>query len=611
MMLRVGAFLAVLFASAGALAQGAVQQSGTVTRGNLAIWERDHIVKDGGPVPGSAACGEHVRDAVLCYSVDNTGTADTAVKFQTAINSPDATHSIFFPCGRYRLDSIVNVIASNTKVGVAEGCVNIINNNSSDTTANTFNVTGSRVDISGFNYDNTAARTGGSYVNITGREVRLLNSVFTNPFTAVTLDGDVIFFDQFTIINPVATGKAIVLKNNRAAQYVSATLGVINHDGDHDDYDYGIWADSFQDLTLGPIQIIHAKTAGGFYPGNGQTMVALKMTNSFVDTSSVRGFDFCPSGTGKIRESTITNVWSASFFQNNAMRLCPGVEGMDIIAPQLFGSIGSNIQVDGGKHWNVIGGQNAGSGTGFGIAVAAGVSDWSVILPTIGLIGQFPINFSGGIGVAGGASDRYTINVRCTAEQTACVTDGGTGIHKQVNGSIGQAGEQIFSGAGGYGWFNSAGVRAASLTDGGIMRANAFFCGPNSSPTSNASCAFGFANLSTDGASITTFGADTVNPGAIDITTPGTGGIAKGRISSEGCLSWGTTFVDCGKDNALIQGSASIGGHTVGTLPTCIAGLKGFTATANDLTAPTYGGTLTGGGSAVRTVTCDGTNWRS
>jgi hypothetical protein len=38
--------------SSGAWAQGAVQQSGPVTPDHIATWVQDHVVKDGGPVPG-------------------------------------------------------------------------------------------------------------------------------------------------------------------------------------------------------------------------------------------------------------------------------------------------------------------------------------------------------------------------------------------------------------------------------------------------------------------------------------------------------------------------------------------------------------------------------
>lgn len=50
-------------------------------------------------------------------------------------------------------------------------------------------------------------------------------------------------------------------------------------------------------------------------------------------------------------------------------------------------------------------------------------------------------------------------------------------------------------------------------------------------------------------------------------------------------------------------------GYTVATLPTASAALKGARAYVNDATAPTFLGTLTGGGSVVCPVFCNGTEW--
>jgi hypothetical protein len=49
--------------------------------------------------------------------------------------------------------------------------------------------------------------------------------------------------------------------------------------------------------------------------------------------------------------------------------------------------------------------------------------------------------------------------------------------------------------------------------------------------------------------------------------------------------------------------------YTVATLPAASAALKGATAYVTDATAPTFLGTLTGGGSAGCPVTCTGTAW--
>jgi hypothetical protein len=49
--------------------------------------------------------------------------------------------------------------------------------------------------------------------------------------------------------------------------------------------------------------------------------------------------------------------------------------------------------------------------------------------------------------------------------------------------------------------------------------------------------------------------------------------------------------------------------YTVATLPTCNAALQGGRASVSDATAPSFLGTLTGGGSVVTSVLCNGSTW--
>ncbi|WP_175952883.1 hypothetical protein [Burkholderia sp. BCC0405] len=53
----------------------------------------------------------------------------------------------------------------------------------------------------------------------------------------------------------------------------------------------------------------------------------------------------------------------------------------------------------------------------------------------------------------------------------------------------------------------------------------------------------------------------------------------------------------------------SSGLRITSTLPTCNSATKGYTMTVTDATSPTYGATLTGGGSVVTPVFCTGSSW--
>ena len=51
---------------------------------------------------------------------------------------------------------------------------------------------------------------------------------------------------------------------------------------------------------------------------------------------------------------------------------------------------------------------------------------------------------------------------------------------------------------------------------------------------------------------------------------------------------------------------------TVGALPACNAGRKGAAMTVSDqISAPTYRGTLTGGGTLAVLAYCNGTSWEA
>ena len=58
-----------------------------------------------------------------------------------------------------------------------------------------------------------------------------------------------------------------------------------------------------------------------------------------------------------------------------------------------------------------------------------------------------------------------------------------------------------------------------------------------------------------------------------------------------------------------IDGNLTLAGSTVANLPTCTTALRGTLRAVTDATAPTYNGTLTGGGSVAVPVYCNGTTW--
>lgn len=73
------------------------------------------------------------------------------------------------------------------------------------------------------------------------------------------------------------------------------------------------------------------------------------------------------------------------------------------------------------------------------------------------------------------------------------------------------------------------------------------------------------------------------------------------------------TWIDVSADSSgnLVLPIVKLPPYTVSTLPACNAGNKGDLAYVTDATSPTYNGSLTGGGSVVVSVFCNGTSWTS
>ncbi|RQV01113.1 hypothetical protein [Burkholderia cenocepacia] len=91
---------------------------------------------------------------------------------------------------------------------------------------------------------------------------------------------------------------------------------------------------------------------------------------------------------------------------------------------------------------------------------------------------------------------------------------------------------------------------------------------------------------------------------------------------NQGSYGWQQLSVVGDQQNSIVNNSdgynqtitvprtgVSNGLRVTSTLPTCNASTKGFQMTVTDATSPTYGGTLTGGGSVVTPVFCNGSAW--
>lgn len=97
--------------------------------------------------------------------------------------------------------------------------------------------------------------------------------------------------------------------------------------------------------------------------------------------------------------------------------------------------------------------------------------------------------------------------------------------------------------------------------------------------------------------------------------------VTTGTTTISGCKNWQGRTVMAGQyavvhaifdgTNCYIDGGLQPAHSIVTNLPSCTAALDGAWYEATDATAPTYNGSLTGSGSVVVPVYCNGTSWTS
>jgi hypothetical protein len=135
--------------------------------------------------------------------------------------------------------------------------------------------------------------------------------------------------------------------------------------------------------------------------------------------------------------------------------------------------------------------------------------------------------------------------------------------------------------------YNSV-LEAMTFTDGTNQLRQAFYVTTGQFDTTNGTNKLTFNPLNTGGVVGTSTAHDMIF---------WANGVEQGRALQAGGLSSASEFFP----------KAS----TVAALPACNAGRNGSVRVATDLTAPTFGGALVGGGAVVRPVICNGAAWLS
>lgn len=208
----------------------------------------------------------------------------------------------------------------------------------------------------------------------------------------------------------------------------------------------GIEVDNVSGLYLSKVDVVLSGTHGmSFNPSSTTEVVFCFFDTLLLDSSTDNGVIFY--GSYLIADIQFVNCWAAGSGQNGVIlsnTLTNGVSWKGgVVRDNGYNgfSLGSvlNMQIEGVSVFN---NSKTGSGTYHGIAVSAGVSNFSIRGGFSGLGGydgaKGTANYQGyGVLVSAGASNNYIIaDVLTIGNVTGGVSDGGTGANKFVGNNV-------------------------------------------------------------------------------------------------------------------------------------------------------------------------------
>ena len=185
------------------------------------------------------------------------------------------------------------------------------------------------------------------------------------------------------------------------------------------------------------------------YPSSGKQVVAGILNNVLADTCLDWGWNLIDNG-GLVSEIALTSCWASTCGTSTGaggLLVNSGVgsiKGLQITGGSFTNNKGSGLTFLSGIKINLVNVQSfcnstEGSGISHGIAIGAGVTDWSIIGGAVGLGGLFGTNLQGyGIMINAGVSNNYSIiGVDVRGNVSGGISDGGTGGIKYIYGCPG------------------------------------------------------------------------------------------------------------------------------------------------------------------------------
>lgn len=375
--------------------------------------------------------------SVKDFNAQGDDATDETVAFQACHDAMPANGStIFIPAGTYRI-ATWNISKPCKIIGTGPNGSFIKAKNA---TGDVLNITATRVVVQELGFDTVLTRTNHAYVKFAlgANQGELQNFYMQGYYFGVQITADA----SVRVANgSIRDGSASA---NGAGIYI---------DGGNDHFIDAITMDAnpaampsagirivHSGATLiTNVDIIHHTNCLLMNPGNGQSVAATYVINSYFDTAT-RGIFIDPSGTGIVIRSHFIGVWTSSHTAQGVLINSGGgaKAGFEFTNHHSFLNGSNGIQVEAGPvDVHILGGEFAENVLN-GIAFAANASSFSIIGVRSGTCAGLSMNGAWGILISAGTSDNYRIldnDVRLNT--TGGISNGGSGATQMVRHNLG------------------------------------------------------------------------------------------------------------------------------------------------------------------------------
>lgn len=370
--------------------------------------------------------------------LSNTGSIDVSTKFQNALSAASGSF-LDLPAGTIRADNLT-VAGTRSVVSGLGYATKIL---SPSATNNVFTVSGDFAELRDLAIFASVARTGAArYVDVqsTANRFRLQDFLFDGckngiriavTATATIQGGEILnFVAASSTLIEIDSGLDITISDVLTSAAAQAFAG--------------IYLKNCGDVTLNDNQILQAGQALYLNPGAGQSVVSVKATGGYYD-SSTRGL-FADAAGGSVYRCVFNGAWFGNassqgvLLQSSAGGSVNGMyfNGCEIVINGADGLLAADSGV---SNVHILGGHMA-QNVGAGLSFSTNVNSFSVIGARVGAEGGFTANAQG-ISISAGTSTNYRIvGNDLTGNTGAGLVDGGSGtkVVSNNNGDVTRAG---------------------------------------------------------------------------------------------------------------------------------------------------------------------------